>query len=89
MSLLEHKVSAGKQESMHGPFQRKPWFPAALHLTQTESPLSLQPHVGTPFPDIGVHGWGAQCGAESPCSSGGTSVLEISLEIINHYTMGF
>ena len=44
--------------------------------------------MGTPLPGTVVPECGAQCGAGTPCSSGGTSTAEMSSLMLNRHTVG-
>lgn len=60
----------GASESVHGPFQRVPWFPATFHLTRTDripTDFSQPDVVGSLLPSTTALG----CDPGAPHSSGG------------------
>lgn len=69
------------------PLRGTPGTPAALCLTQPQSLLLFtNRNYRNFFPGTGTLGWGALCGAGTPCSSKGTSTAEVSLLIFNGHT---
>ena len=65
------------------------WFPTALWLFWLQVLLVFKPDVmAACLPSARPPGWGAQCGACTPCSSGGTSAVVMSLLLLCHCTGG-
>lgn len=85
----EPKVSVCKQDFVHWPFKRSLDFQQTSvlpsHLDRQRIPCRFSRPDGTwdPLPSTSILDWGAWHGAETPCSSGGTSAAEISLQILN------
>lgn len=74
---------------MHRPLRGEPQCLAAFCLSQTPYPLFFTTRCyGAPLSCTEALGLGTQYGAETPCSSWGTSEAEISLPILNHDIMG-
>lgn len=79
----ESKASACEQDFVHWPFKRKPEFPAdfclALSPGQTDKGFPADFHGQMLHGSTDILDRGAWHGAETLCSSRGTSVAEISL----------